>query len=183
MAQPVIPVQEGWRGQLPLGQCLCQQVAASAACGGVHFSIARAGCSANRSRGVYPHHPAQITANLSITPRGIGTTFPAASRRKSRPASTASRAGGISPFGTSRGALRKASWRGRGLGSALLADALRRCLAASEIAGVRGVVAPAIDEDAARLYEVHGFVRSPLGERVMLMGIETVRGVLGAEAS
>jgi len=68
------------------------------------------------------------------------------------------------------------------LGSALLADALRRCLAVSEIAGVRGVVAHAIDEDAARFYEAHGFVRSPLGERVMLMGIEAVRGVLGAEA-
>jgi GNAT superfamily N-acetyltransferase len=72
-----------------------------------------------------------------------------------------------------------AAWRGRGLGSALLADALRRCLAASEIAGVRGVVAHAIDEEAARFYEAHGFVRSPLGERVMLMPIETVRGVLG----
>jgi GNAT superfamily N-acetyltransferase len=76
-----------------------------------------------------------------------------------------------------------AARRGRGLGSALLADALRRCLAASGIAGVRGVVAHAIDEDAARVYEAHGFVRSPLGERVMLMGIESVRGVLGAEAS
>ncbi len=45
--------------------------------------------------------------------------------------------------------------------------------AASEIAGVRGVVAQAIDEEAARFYEAHGFVRSPLGERVMLMGIDT----------
>ena len=50
--------------------------------------------------------------------------------------------------------------------------------AASEIAGVRGVMARAIDEDAARFYEAHGFVRSPLGERVMLMGIEAVRGVM-----
>lgn len=73
-----------------------------------------------------------------------------------------------------------AGWRGRGLASALLADALRRCLAASGIAGVRGVVAHAIDEDAARFYENHGFVRSPLGERFMLMPIETVRTLLGA---
>ena len=73
-----------------------------------------------------------------------------------------------------------AAWRGCGLGSALLADALRRCPAASEIAGVRGVVAHAIDEDSARFYEGHGFVRSPLGERVMLMPIETVRNLLGA---
>lgn len=71
-----------------------------------------------------------------------------------------------------------APWRGRGLGSALLADALRRCLAASQIAGVRGVVAHAIDEAAAEFYERHGFIRSPLGEHVMLMPIETVRSLI-----
>lgn len=70
-------------------------------------------------------------------------------------------------------------WCGRGLGSALLADALRRCLAASEIAGVRGVVAHALDATAVGFYERHGFVRSPLGERVMLMPIETVRSLVG----
>jgi GNAT superfamily N-acetyltransferase len=72
-----------------------------------------------------------------------------------------------------------AQWRGRGLGSALLADALRRCLAASEIAGVRAVVAHAIDEAAIGFYERHGFVRSPLGERVMLIPIETARLLVG----
>jgi len=72
-----------------------------------------------------------------------------------------------------------AAWRGRGVGSALLVDALRRCLAASKIAGARGVVAHAIDEAAVGFYERHGFVRSPLGERVMLMPIETVRSLVG----
>jgi GNAT superfamily N-acetyltransferase len=72
-----------------------------------------------------------------------------------------------------------APWRGRGVGSALLVDALRRCLAASEIAGARGVVAHAIDDDAVVFYERHGLVRSPLGERVMLMPIETVRSLVG----
>jgi GNAT superfamily N-acetyltransferase len=72
-----------------------------------------------------------------------------------------------------------AAWRGRGVGSALLGDALRRCLAASQVAGARGVVAHAIDEPAAGFYERHGFVRSPLGERVMLMPIETVRSLVG----
>jgi GNAT superfamily N-acetyltransferase len=71
-----------------------------------------------------------------------------------------------------------AEWRGRGVGSALLVDALRRCLAASEIAGARGVVAHAMDETAVDFYERHGFVRSPLGERVMLMPIETVRSLI-----
>jgi GNAT superfamily N-acetyltransferase len=74
-----------------------------------------------------------------------------------------------------------AEWRGRGVGSALLVDALRRCLAASEIAGARGVVAHAIDESAVDFYERHGFVRSPLGERVMLMPIETVRSLVASK--
>jgi len=57
----------------------------------------------------HPHHPAQITAPRSTTPRGIGTAFPTANRRKSRAASTTGIAGAISPFGTPRGAQRKAS--------------------------------------------------------------------------
>jgi predicted N-acetyltransferase YhbS len=72
-----------------------------------------------------------------------------------------------------------AQWQGRGLGSALLVDALRRCLAASEIAGVRAVVAHAIDEGAAGFYQRHGFIHSPLGERVMLIPIEIVRSLSG----
>ena len=40
-------------------------------------------------------------------------------------------------------------------------------------------MAHAIDEDAARFYEAHGIVRSPLGERVILMPIEAVRGLVG----
>jgi hypothetical protein len=51
--------------------------------------------------------------------------------------------------------------------------------AALRKAGVRGVVAQAFDEDEARFYEAQGFVRSPLGERVMLMGIEAVRALVG----
>jgi GNAT superfamily N-acetyltransferase len=70
-------------------------------------------------------------------------------------------------------------YQGRGLGAALLADALRRCLAASEIAGVRGIIAHAIDEAAVDFYERHGFIRSPLCERVMLMPIETARSLIG----
>jgi GNAT superfamily N-acetyltransferase len=68
-----------------------------------------------------------------------------------------------------------ASVQGRGLGAGLLSDAIRRCCAVSEIAGVRAIVAHAIDDDALRFYQRHGFVRSPLGERVMMLAIETAR--------
>ncbi len=53
----------------------------------------------------------------------------------------------------------------------------RRCLTASEAAGVRGVVARAIDDDAVRSYRRHGSLPSPLGERVMLVPIEVVRAL------
>jgi GNAT superfamily N-acetyltransferase len=72
-----------------------------------------------------------------------------------------------------------ASFQGQGLGSALLADALRRCAAASVIAGIRGVIAHAIDDEAVGFYERHGFrTASPLGTRAMLMPIEVVRAAI-----
>ena len=67
------------------------------------------------------------------------------------------------------------AFQGIGLGTELLVDALRRCLAGSEIAGVRAVVAHAIDDEAVHFYQRHGFLLSPLGERVVLMPMETVR--------
>ena len=69
-------------------------------------------------------------------------------------------------------------FQGMGLGTELLADALRRCLAASQIAGVRGIVAHAIDDDAVGFYRRHGFVPSHLGERILLLPIETARALL-----
>ena len=75
------------------------------------------------------------------------------------------------------------SFQRRGLGSALLIDALRRCAAAARIAGVRGVLAHAIDEDAVRFYGQHGFVAAaPLGERTMLMPIETLLATVADQA-
>lgn len=71
------------------------------------------------------------------------------------------------------------SVQGRRLGSNLVADAIRRCLAAAEIVGARGIVAHAIDDEAVAFYLKHGFVRSPLGERAMLMPIETARNAMG----
>lgn len=73
-----------------------------------------------------------------------------------------------------------ASYQGQGIGTALLSDALRRCLAASDIVGARGVVAHAIDDDALRFYRRCGFLSSPLGERVVVMPIETVRMLFAA---
>lgn len=70
-------------------------------------------------------------------------------------------------------------WQGLGLGGDLLGDALRRCLAASTIAGARGIAVHAIDETAAGFYEHHGFLRSPLGELTLILPIEVLRAVIG----
>lgn len=73
-------------------------------------------------------------------------------------------------------------WQGKGLGSMLLADALARCVRVSLVAGVRGVITHAIDEQAASFYEAHGFMRAPIGERAMLMPIAAIAGLPGAAA-
>ncbi|MET9057555.1 GNAT family N-acetyltransferase [Streptomyces antibioticus] len=50
---------------------------------------------------------------------------------------------------------------GRGLGGALLADALGRVVEASKHVGTRIVVVDAIDDEAAAFYEKHGFQPMP----------------------
>jgi GNAT superfamily N-acetyltransferase len=68
--------------------------------------------------------------------------------------------------------------QGKRLGAALLSDAIRRCCAAAAIAGARAILAHAIDDEAMKFYELYGFVLSPLGERVMLLPIETAKASL-----
>lgn len=53
------------------------------------------------------------------------------------------------------------NWQGRGLGAALVVDAMRRVLQAADIAGVRAMVVHAKDETAQRFYEHLGFVQFP----------------------
>lgn len=63
----------------------------------------------------------------------------------------------------------------RGVGGFLLADALRRCLRASDEIGGRFVVLDAIGDDAARLYARYGF--SPLASdpRRMVLSLARIR--------
>ena len=67
------------------------------------------------------------------------------------------------------------NFQGRGMGRELISNALNRCVAASNIAGARGIVGHSIDNEAVRFYERHGFQVSLLGERVMLLPIEFAR--------
>jgi GNAT superfamily N-acetyltransferase len=53
------------------------------------------------------------------------------------------------------------SLHGQGLGGALVAEALGRVVAATEIVAARFVLVDAVDERAAGFYEHHGFRRIP----------------------
>ena len=59
-------------------------------------------------------------------------------------------------------------FQGKGLGSILLAEALRKAYANAAVAGSSMVLVDAIDENAARFYSAHGFVRMPDSMRLML---------------
>lgn len=52
------------------------------------------------------------------------------------------------------------TWHKRGLGVALLQDAVLRTMRAAEILGIRGLVVHAISDTARQFYEHHGFTAS-----------------------
>jgi ribosomal protein S18 acetylase RimI-like enzyme len=53
------------------------------------------------------------------------------------------------------------SQQGRGVGAMLLAEALRRAVAAGEVAAARLIVVYAVDDTAAAFYRRYGFIRTP----------------------
>lgn len=73
--------------------------------------------------------------------------------------------------------------QGKGLGSLLLAEALRKAVAAGEAAAARLIVVDAIDEDAAHFYERHGFVRVPEHSLRLYRRMKDVSASLNAAGS
>lgn len=69
-------------------------------------------------------------------------------------------------------------YQGRGLGKALLKDAILKTITASGIAGVRALAVHAIDDAAVQFYRKYGFVPSPLNPRTLLLPIETAKAAL-----
>lgn len=69
--------------------------------------------------------------------------------------------------------------QGRGLGAALLRDAVLRTLQAAEIAGIRALLVHAVSEDAKRFYERHGFYASPLDPMTLMITLADARRALG----
>jgi GNAT superfamily N-acetyltransferase len=71
------------------------------------------------------------------------------------------------------------AYQGRGLGAALLRDALLRTVSVSQVAGIRAVLLHAISEDAKRFYERAGFRDCPLDPMMMMIPIAEVEKYLG----
>ncbi|NTV94409.1 MAG: GNAT family N-acetyltransferase [Thiobacillus sp.] len=64
------------------------------------------------------------------------------------------------------------SWQGRGLGAALLQDAVHRTVAASAILGIRGLLVHALSEPAKAFYEHYGFVASPTRPMLLVLSLK-----------
>jgi GNAT superfamily N-acetyltransferase len=75
-----------------------------------------------------------------------------------------------------------AGFQGRGLGRALLRDAILRTLQAAEIAGIRAILVHAISEDARRFYERCGFQPSPLDLMTLMITLRDAEQALLAES-
>ena len=63
------------------------------------------------------------------------------------------------------------AWQGRGLGPALLRDAVLRTLQAAGIAGIRAILVHAISDRARRFYESYGFVASPVDAMTLMVTV------------
>jgi GNAT superfamily N-acetyltransferase len=70
-------------------------------------------------------------------------------------------------------------FQGRGLGKALLRDAILRTLQAAAIAGVRAILVHAKNENARRFYERFGFLASPANPRTLVLPLQDASAQLG----
>lgn len=68
--------------------------------------------------------------------------------------------------------------QGRGLGAALLRDALTRCALAADVVGVRAVLVHAIDDHARRFYEHFDFEPSPIDTNQLVLLMKDLRNQL-----
>jgi GNAT superfamily N-acetyltransferase len=63
------------------------------------------------------------------------------------------------------------SFQGRGIGSALLRDAVLRTAQAAKIAGIRAILVHAISDSAKRFYERCGFIPSPVDPMTLMITV------------
>jgi len=72
-----------------------------------------------------------------------------------------------------------ASEQGKGMGALLLAEALRKAIAAGDAAAARFVVVDAVDDDAVAFYKRYGFAPAPEHDRRLYRRMKDIRSSLG----
>lgn len=71
-----------------------------------------------------------------------------------------------------------AGFQGRGLGGALLRDAILRTMQAADIAGIRAMLVHAISDEAKRFYERCGFQPSPIDPMTLMIPLRDAHQIL-----
>lgn len=74
------------------------------------------------------------------------------------------------------------NWQGKGIGRALLRDAILRTLQAAEIAGIRAILVQAISEEAKQFYEKCGFTASPVDSMTLMIRVKDAAASLDSPA-
>lgn len=67
-------------------------------------------------------------------------------------------------------------FQGKGLGDALLRDAILRTLQAADIAGIKAIMVHAISEEAKKFYQERSFILSPSEPLTLLLPLESISG-------
>lgn len=65
--------------------------------------------------------------------------------------------------------------QGQGIGTSLIQDAAKRTLKASEIAGIRAIVAHALNDQAKAFYESCGFQPSPIKPLTVMVTLKDIK--------
>ena len=74
------------------------------------------------------------------------------------------------------------AFQGRGLGRAMLRDAILRTIQAATIAGIRAILVHAVSEDARQFYERCGFHASPIDRMTLMVTVaEAERALTGGK--
>lgn len=71
-------------------------------------------------------------------------------------------------------------WQGKGLGTSLIKDAMKRTVSAAEIAGIRAMAVHAKDDRAAAFYRRFDFEPSPVDPLQLYLLLKDVRRAMGA---
>jgi GNAT superfamily N-acetyltransferase len=66
------------------------------------------------------------------------------------------------------------NWQSKGIGRALLRDAVLRTLQAAEFAGIRALLVHALNDAARSFYLAHGFHQSPVDPMMLMVTLDEI---------